>query len=422
MNKEKNAGRLRELLLLVEIFALSLTLSSVALTTEFYGKEKKGQGDEEEDAQAKKKYMFELMKSWSFGYENYKNKQYAGAVKHFWKVSQLDTVAKFPKVYRYLGDSYFKLNNPDSAQVVFELGLEKYPKDAYLHRMVGFLKNQRQMIDEAIDEYKIVVEIEPDSKDDWKQLAALYVKNDEYEDAISAFEKVLEIDPNDAEAQRNLSEIQRSTGDVEGAIENKEKTREAQPENSQVRFELGKMYFDQENYENSVKRFQEFLTLVPNDVGAMEYIASSYMHLEKTRQAIDEFKKILKLQPDNKKVMAEVSRCYKELGSFRSASAYANKALAIDKTYGLGWIALGEAYEASAEACVSGKDGKVEFNDKLVYEIAAQQYERAKKDLAFKQDAQRHLNYLQAVLPTKEDKFMHKNEKKPVGECYSWIN
>lgn len=406
------------------IFMLTTVLAINMLSVELYAqKKKKGENNGEADAEiARKKYIFELNKSWSFGYENYKNKQYPSSAKHFWRVVKLDTINKFPRVYRYLGDCYLKMDNPDSAQVVFELGSEKHDDDAHLHRMVGFLKSQREQVDEAIIEYEKVAELEPESVDDLRQLAALYVKADRMEDAIATYDKILAIDPNDLNAQSNQAALMGATGDVEGVIANKENIRAQDPQNSRVRFDLGKLYFDNGDYEKSIELFNEFLTLSPDDAVAMKYIVDSYNNLERYNDAIVQSKKILKDQPSNKEVMVDISRSYKELGRFSSARLYANKALAVDRSFGLGWIALGEAYEASAEHCVGQKDGKVEFTDKLVYEIAANHYRKAKRDLAYRQEAERHLSFVQAVLPTKDDKFMHKNESKPTGECYDWLN
>ncbi len=425
MIKAKISHRITSGFAMLWVVALVLALAIGGISGDAYAKKKKkkkkGQDEEVEAALARKKFIFELNKNWSFGYENYKNKQFDSAARHFWKVTSLDTIDKFPKVYRYLGDCYFKMDKADSAQLIFEIGEKKYPDDAHLHRMVGFLKAQREQVDDAILEYERVVELKADSKDDLKQLAALYVKADRLDDAIAIYDKVLTLDPNDVEAQQNQSALYNATGNIEATIESKEKIRAQQADNSQVRFDLGKAYFDQEQYAKSLEMFNEFLTLSPNDIGAMEYIAKANLKLGKTRAAIREFKKILALEKDNKQVIAEISRSYKELGSFSQARSYANKALALDKSYGLGWIALGEAYEASAEKCVAAKGGKVDFNDKLVYEIAAGKYRQAKKDLAFRQDAMRHLNYLEGVLPSKEDKFMHKDQKKPQGKCYSWF-
>ena len=409
------------------IFVIAAILFSMVVTDSSYAskekdkKKKKGENSEVDDATAKKNYEFELLKSWSFGWENYKNKQYESAKKHFLRLASIDTVNKFPKVYGFLGDSFFKLGDIDSAQYAFETGAEKYPDDAYLHRMIGFIKAQREQINEAIEEYEKTVALEPESKDDWKQLAALYVRADRIEDAIAAYDKVLAIDPNDIDAQQNQSALYSSTGDIEGAIENKRKVAEQDPKNIQVRFDLGKMTFDKGYYEESIKWFKEFLVLSPDDVAAIDFIGKAYYRLEQYNSAITEFKKIMAVQLQNKAVLCEISSCYKELGNFTSARSYANKAIGLDRGYGLGWIALGEAYEASAEKCVDQQGGKLEYKDKLMYKLAANQYKIAMQDPAYRADAERKLNFLMPVVPTKDDEFMHKDEKEPTGPCYLWI-
>ncbi|MFQ5863651.1 MAG: tetratricopeptide repeat protein [bacterium] len=403
---------------IVVVFALSVFSDDVFAQKK---KKKKNDNDQAYLESQRKAYEFEMTKFWSFGFENYKNRQYADAAKHFWKVVKMDTIKKFPRVYRYLGDSYFKLQKPDSAQIVFEKGIKKYPDDAHLHRMRGYILAQKELTDDAISEYEIVVKIDSESVDDWRQLATLYAKTDRYDEAISAYERVLELKPDDEEARNNVSALYAATGQSEKATEAKEKVREQEPENAQVRYELGVIYFNQGEYEKSIERFREFSTLVQDDVNAMEYIANSYQRLERYRQAIAEYKRILKIDPNNTKVMAEISRCYRGTNNFPLARTYARKALAIDNSYGLGWIALGEVYEASAEFCVNQKKGKVDFNDKLVYELAYQQYKRALKDLEYRSEAERHISYLQGVLPTTSDKFMHKDQTKAEGECYNWI-
>lgn len=392
-------------------------------------KKKKKKDEEQVDPEiAKQKYIGLMNRYWSFGWENYKNKQYAGAKKYFWKVVELDSIPEFsqglrylPKLHRYLGDAYFKLENVDSAQIVFELGIEMYPDDAHLHRMVGFIQSQREQIPEAIEQYEKAVALEPEKKDDWKRLAALYVRNERVPDAIDAYNKVLELDPNDLEAQENVSVLAISEGDIEGAITTKKTLAEQDPENSRVRYDLGQMLFDLQEYGESIGWFNQYLTLSPDDISAIEYIGNSYRNLEKYNSALAQYKKILALQPQNKKIMCEVSTCYKEMGRFSSARSYANKAITADRSFGLGWIALGEAYEASAEKCVDAKDGKLDFTDKLVYELAFKKFKQAKKDPAYMADAERKISYVKPVVPSADDRFMHKGEK-ITGECYTWIN
>lgn len=433
------SSRLLRVILRVGLMVIAICFLVTALTDNTYAqkknkKDKKNDKDNAVDLAAQREaYVRELNKFWSFGWENYKNKQYKDALKHFWRVVELDTVKKFPTVFRYLGDCYFKLEKPDSAKVVYEMGLQRYPNDAYLHRLVGYFLAQTEQTEPAIQEYETVVKLVEEEakadakelqtlKDDLKQLAALYVKADRRDDAIACYNRALEIDPNDIEAQNNLAALIASTGDIEALIEAREKMREQDPKNSQVRFELGKMYFDRGEYEKAIERFNEYLALSPGDVAAIEYVGSGYQRLEKYNEAIAEFQKIFDVQPQNKKVLAEMSRCYRGLGNFTTARTYASRVLNIDNTYGLAWIALGEVYEASADRCVKPKSGKVDYDDKLVYELAYQQYRNAFVDAGYRREAENKCNYLLPVAPSIEDVFMHTKQKRPSNECYQWIS
>lgn len=423
MNKKFN---LFSILSLGLIFILTVFLvNDQVLAQKKKKKKKKGKNHEQHDQayldSLRKAYELELAKFWSFGYENYKNKQYADATKHFWKVVQLDTINKFPRVYRYLAQCYFQLQKPDSAEYVLKQGVEQHPEDDHLHRMLGYIYAQKEQTDLAITEYEKVVQLEPESIDDWKQLAVLYVKADRLEDAIKAYNTILQKNPDDEEVRKTLSALYEATGSSEEAIAMKEQVREQEPENAQVRFELGKIYFDRGDYEKAIERFQELLKLTPDDLKAMEYLGNSYQKLEQYTKAIQIYKQILQKQPDNKKIMADISRAYKDLGNFTQARSYAYESLAIDRQYGLGWIALGESFEASAEKCVGKKQGKIDFDDKMVYELAYQKYRMALSDLEFKSEAERKISYLKPVLPTTEDVFMHRRQKRPKAECYKWI-
>ena len=136
----------------------------------------------------------EATKRYSFARQYFKNKQYRDAIKNFWKVIEHDTTGKYLNVYRFLGSSYLNLcpPNPDSAQLVFSLGIERRPNDAYLHRNLRFLYTQREQIPEAIKHGLRVVEIDSGAVEDWKALARLYFKNDKIDDAIRSYRKSLE--------------------------------------------------------------------------------------------------------------------------------------------------------------------------------------------------------------------------------------
>ena len=71
--------------------------------------------------------------------------------------------------------------------------------------------------------------------------------------------------------------------------------------------------------------------------------------------------------------------------------------------------------------------GSLNFDDKLIYRKANNQYKRALRDLEYRNEAERKMNYLKEFLPSKEDEFFNKDRKLPNGkhvvklDCYKWI-
>jgi len=367
-------------------------------------------------------YNRKLALNWSLGYENYKNKMYKNAIPYFWKVVEMDTVHKFKNLFTYLSDAYIKLNKADSAQIALEMGVQKFPENAHLRRSLGYIYDNLGRTEEAIKQYEKAVSIDEKRPADWKRLALLYIKNDQTDDAIRAYEKVVELDPNDHDAQETLSKLYKSTGDAEAAITRMEEVKKLNPQNTENLFNLGREYFNVAEYEKAVTNFEALLSLKPNDTQAMSYLASSLQNIGNYKRAINIYKEILKIEPQNKKIYTDIATCYKEIKQFSTARSYANKALKIDSNYGLAYIVRGEIYEAAVDECMrqTGKD-MADFDDKLVYELAYNEYKKATKDLQFKDTAQALLNYLKDFIPKKEDRFFHKGQTKPRKKCYSWI-
>ncbi len=375
-----------------------------------------------------KVYIYSLNKAWSTGYEYYKPKIYRRAVNPFWQVIKLDTIDRFKDVYSLLSDCYFKLGVPDSAQIVLELGLEKYPDNVGLRRNYAYLLAGKEQIEQAIPQYEKVTEADGAQANDWKQLANLYLRVNEMDKAIAAYQKIMAIDPTDQEAQQTLGQLLKGSGDEDAAIEALEKALQLDPENTQVMFDLGKFYYNRGEYDKAVNKFQSYLAKKPDDFVAMEYLGGSLYGKGDYRQSVTVYQQILTAKPDNKKIYTDVATDYKELGDFITARKYVQKALAVDTDYGLAYIVLGEIYEAAVDQCMKQTGKRTpKFDDKLVFLEAYRQYQRATKDYQFKDMAERRMSQLKDFLPSKEDEFFNKNRKldngryKIVEKCYEWI-
>jgi len=373
-------------------------------------------------------YIYELNKAWSTGYEYYKPKIYRRAIKPFLKVIELDTIDRFKDVYALLSDCYFKLNLPDSAQLVLEMGLAKYSDNVGLRRNLAYILAGKEQIEEAIVEYEKVVEMDDKQINDWKQLANLYIRNNQIDEAVNAYQKIIELDPADQDAQQTLGQLLKSRGEEGAAIEALEKALVLDPENTQLMYDIGRSYFNQGEFPKSIVRLSSYLVRKPDDLVAKELYGEALFNNENYRDALTVFNEITAVNPENKKVYTDIANCHKELKDFQTARNYVYKATKIDNKYGLAYITLGEIYEASVDKCMKDTGKKIpKFDDKLVFKEAVRQYQIATNDLQYRDVAQRKIEYLRDFLPKTEDEFFNKSRKLPDGrykvieKCYLWI-
>jgi tetratricopeptide (TPR) repeat protein len=269
------------------------------------------------------------------------------------------------------------------------------------------------------------VELEPENVNDHRTLANLLVRNDQVDEAIVELERVLELDPNDQQSQETLSSLYRSSGDEMGYVRALEKSYELDSENTDTMLKLAKAYYDQNENAKAVEVFEKLLEKTPDDAYAMEYYGGALQNLRRYRDALRVYEKIMSLRPEHKKVLCEMAICYKELGQLSTARRHARRASDIDAQYGYPFIVVGEVYEASVEACMNQRGERTaKFDDKLVLWFAYKEYEKAQRDLEWREYAKRRIDYLKTQIPSEDDIFFHKEAweaKKTELECYNWI-
>ncbi len=369
---------------------------------------------------------FEIAKNWSTAYEYYKNKSYADAKKYFWKVIKLDPEMKLAEKFHYkdifarLATCYVKENKADSAEYAYREGLKHFPNDAYLHESLAYIYRTKGNLEGAIEHYKKATELEPDKAINYKHLADLYIRTNQPELAIEALENYTKMVPNDRDAQDKLAALYRATGREDEAVRKMEEILAQNPNDTRVMYNLGKAYFQRGENEKAVEIFNRLLAKEPENIDALTYLAGAYMNLSQYDKAIQTYKKILALQPNNVEILCAVATAYKLKNQFVRARSYVRRAIRANPKHGLPFITMGEIYESAVEYCMNKRGGKLTYDDKLVYELAYKEYQKAKRDPMMRDRAEKRMEALKPLLPTTEDRFFNKYDK-PKDKCYQWI-
>jgi tetratricopeptide (TPR) repeat protein len=356
---------------------------------------------------------------YNYGYEHYKNKSYADALPYLWKVFILNKDEKRSKLsIGKIADIYFKEKKIDSTLIACYRGLERFPNRILLHYYAGFLQDKLGRASCAIPHYEILVKNDSTNVGYLKTLAKLYFTKDD-ERCIKIQERVVALKPDDANESSVLAKLKDHFYGAGAGIEAYKQAYVKNPSNLKFALIYGEAAVNAGNYKDAIEPLTKVIKEKPT-VKAYKLRSEAYEGLNQTHKSIEDLKQILKIDVTRVSDMVFIAQKYGSKNQFSSAKYWINKALKAKPGFGAAYIALGELYEASVAYCQGQRNGKAKFEDKLVYEKAKNAYLKAAKDPAYKGRAKQKLKYLAPFLPTKEDRFMHKNSK-ITSPCYKWL-
>ncbi len=408
--------------------ALLLLLPLLILISCYTGYEDAGRQDEVDSARQQairdsiaQANDYEMRKSRSFAFEYYKQKNYEQAKRYFITELELDVNHQFARDYSMLADCYVRLGQADSALVTYEQGLALNPDDIYLHYALGLLLNNSNE-DAALEHYLFVTERAPDDpeyQEAWLKIKDIYLGREEYELAIEVLDKLIELHPEDKSYQLEKDNILMQYFDPEDLIASLEESHARFPDDQDIARNLAEAYFQNTYYEKCLGVLAEMLATGERDPELLRLKASAQESLEQYDAAITTLKEVSGLLPDDAEVVCQIADLYRRQSKYETARVYVNKAKRITPGYAHATFILGEIYENSADAC-TGAEG-ILFDDKLVYQLAREQFQKITGDPRFGKRARNKVTFLEEFIPQKSDIFMNQGKDKPTKECYQWI-
>ena len=147
---------------------------------------------------------FECAKTWSTGYEYWKNKEFERALPFLRKTVACDKKLrpatddrKFGSAFEKLADSYVNLSKVDSAILSFKWGYTELKNDRYVYK-IGELFVEKQQFDSAAAYYRKYYNLTKQASE-LKRIAGMWITAAKYETAIDVYEEYLALDPTDKE-------------------------------------------------------------------------------------------------------------------------------------------------------------------------------------------------------------------------------
>ncbi len=206
--------------------------------------------------------------------------------------------------------------------------LKLIPEDSEVHNFLGIGYHRLGLLDSAIAEYKLAINLKNDYYQAYNNLGYIYFLKGQYPIALKNFQKALDIRPDYAQARLNY-----------------EKCREIMAGRLPLKaFELVETASRLDSLPQKIAIYRRALVVDSNYADAWNNLAVAYYYYGNPDSAVFCLKKALNKNPDHPEVLNNIGFILDDNGDYKSAIAYYQKAIRIKPDYVVAMGNLGDAY------------------------------------------------------------------------------
>ena len=172
--------------------------------------------------------------------------------------------------------------------------------DAELPRgMLGNALVDAGRIDEAIEQYRLLLELHPNSVEAHVNLGFALAKKGMVREAVPEYQRALAISPDNVQARYNLATSYEKLRLTDEAIEQYRLLTGLAPNSAEAYLNLGLAYTKKGLMKEAIAEYEKAVRIDPGYVEAHYNMGSAYANLGHLDEAIEHFKTAVRLRPDN---------------------------------------------------------------------------------------------------------------------------
>lgn len=291
-----------------------------------------------------------------------------------------------------IGEAYDRKRMYEESLKYYNRQIELDDNDYYyINRGWCFLRLNR--FDEAMKDFKMASEIDPQNGYAYNGMAYTYKEQCEYDKAIEFFQKVLEINSNFGYAYRYMGQCYEELKKFEEADNYYTKAIEMYPDDEMLYLDRGLLYSNLKQYEKAIIDYQRAIDIDPNYSYAYNNMGVVYKNMSLYEKAIEYYKKAVEAKPDNYTALGNLAEVYFEnVKDYSKAAYYYTKQIEIAdgdadlySERGEAYFKLGDIKKSKADYNAALKLYLEEFENKksyaCIYEDIGMCYERLDEKL-----------------------------------------
>jgi len=188
------------------------------------------------------------------------------------------------------------------------------------YQTIAICYTRKQEFEKAKENFKKVIEMQPDNMDAIMGLSQVFFNLQQYEEVIPLMQKALDIEPDNADAVVNLALAYDMTNQTEQAKETYRKALENNPNDTDILYNLGRLHLMNDEFDEAVELFNNVLSENPNDYQANVSVGQAYLQIAQDYQ-----KRLVDKQNEGEEVTDEEMQRKQEL--YTRAIPYLEKAI-----------------------------------------------------------------------------------------------
>jgi len=359
----------------------------------------------------------------NFAGTNYQNRDYDSAIKNYTYIIESGCGERLAKhLYEWLGRAYIEQGKNDSASYIFKQGLKYLPNNNGLLTIAAWNEGIQNHVDKQVDYLEKILSLDETDTKTLKELSDVYRNNEMYEDQLVILNIWLSYDKTNKYATGEKKSAYEALGKDVTQVDKERWERE--PSNIQYGLEYAHSLKENGDDEVVANILQELLTYERYNEDILKLLAKTYSDLGNDIKALETYEALSKINKTDISILITISSLLIDQGNLEEAFDWAETAIRNSGGSGEAYHQRGEVYYAVAEDC---ERDELKFYDKLVYELAYQDYKtsankgfrKAKKIRDFLKD--------NGFITDTKDWFLAPSDDSEISPsasgnmCYTWI-
>src|SRR5436309_7966020 len=206
---------------------------------------------------------------------------------------------------------------------------------AYYHFSKARMLDEQGQANQAIDEYKKALELDPNNSLIFSEMAESYLRNNRLREAVDVAQKAIQADRDNVEAHKLLTTVYLqvigranaqqppSAETINNAIHEFEEIVRIDPTERQSFLMLGRLYQIKGDRAKATEIYKKFLGVEPGSEEGVTALAKLQMDAGNYKEAVELLEEFVKQRPDSDGALQTLGEAYSDMNEYgKAADAY----------------------------------------------------------------------------------------------------